>query len=73
MEWSSKYDLHIHCVLHQNKGDNNVRGHIGTEMNNKAETVLVITKSTTNPDISEVKALYQRCTLKDDISYLLPT
>ena len=22
MEWSSKYDLHIHCVLHQNKGDN---------------------------------------------------
>ena len=36
MEWSSKYDLHIHCVLHQNKGDNNVRGHIGTEMNNKA-------------------------------------
>ena len=41
MEWSSKYDLHIHCVLHQNKGDNNVRGHIGTEMSNKAETVLV--------------------------------
>ena len=42
MEWSSKYDLHIHCVLHLNKGDNNVRGHIGTEMSNKAETVLVI-------------------------------
>lgn len=60
MEWSSKYDLHIHCVLHQNKGDNNVRGHIGTEMNNKAETVLVITKSTANPDISEVKAMHIR-------------
>ena len=60
MEWSSKYDLHIHCVLHLNKGDNNVRGHIGTEMNNKAETVLVITKSTTNPDISEVKAMHIR-------------
>lgn len=60
MEWSSKYDLHIHCVLHQNKGDNNVRGHIGTEMNNKAETVLVITKSATNPDISEVKAMHIR-------------
>ena len=36
MEWSSRYDLHIHCVLHLNKGDNNVRGHIGTEMSNKA-------------------------------------
>ena len=60
MEWSSKYNLHIHCVLHLNKGDNNVRGHIGTEMSNKAETVLVITKSTTNPDISEVKAMHIR-------------
>ncbi|MBO5156166.1 MAG: AAA family ATPase [Prevotella sp.] len=60
MEWSSRYDLHIHCVLHQNKGDNNVRGHIGTEMNNKAETVLVITKSTTDPNISEVKAMHIR-------------
>lgn len=60
MEWSSKYDLHIHCVLHQNKGDNNVRGHIGTEMNNKAETVLVISKSTTNPDVSEVRPLHIR-------------
>ena len=60
MEWSSKYNLHIHCVLHQNKGDNNVRGHIGTEMNNKAETVLVISKSTNNPDVSEVRPLHIR-------------
>lgn len=60
MEWSSKYDLHIHCVLHLNKGDNNVRGHIGTEMSNKAETVLVITKSAENPVISEVHALHIR-------------
>lgn len=60
MEWSSKYNLHIHCVLHQNKGDNNVRGHIGTEMNNKAETVLVITKNAASPDVSEVKAMHIR-------------
>ena len=38
-------------MLHLNKGDNNVRGHIGTEMSNKAETVLVITKSAENPVI----------------------
>lgn len=60
MEWSSKYDLHIHCVLHLNKGDNNVRGHIGTEMSNKAETVLVISKNSENPSISEVHALHIR-------------
>lgn len=60
MEWSSKYNLHIHCVLHLNKGDNNVRGHIGTEMSNKAETVLVISKSSECPGISEVHALHIR-------------
>ena len=46
MRWSSEYNLHIHTVLHLNKGDDNTRGHIGTELNNKAETVLQITKST---------------------------
>lgn len=60
MEWSSKYNLHIHCVLHLNKGDNNVRGHIGTEMGNKAETVIVISKSNITPQISEVRALHIR-------------
>lgn len=60
MEWPSKYNLHIHCVLHLNKGDNNVRGHIGTEMGNKAETVLVISKSNITPQISEVRALHIR-------------
>lgn len=60
MEWSSRYNLHIHCVLHLNKGDNNVRGHIGTEMGNKAETVLVVSKSSTMPQISEVRALHIR-------------
>ena len=56
MRWSSGYNLHIHTVLHLNKGDDNTRGHIGTELNNKAETVLQITKSTQDGNISEVKA-----------------
>ena len=34
--------------------------HIGTEMSNKAETVLVISKSNENPSISEVHALHIR-------------
>lgn len=37
MRWSSMHDLHIHTVLHLNKGDDNTRGHIGTELNNKAK------------------------------------
>ncbi len=60
MEWSSKYNLHIHGVLHLNKGDNNVRGHIGTEMNNKAEAVLLVNKSSADPNVSEVRPLHIR-------------
>ena len=60
MRWSSYYDLHIHTVLHQNKGDDNTRGHIGTELNNKAETILQVSKLPDNPNISEVKAVHIR-------------
>ena len=60
MAWTSKYDLHIHCVLHLNKNDNNTRGHIGTELENKAETVLVISKNKQDANISEVRPMHMR-------------
>ena len=56
MKWSSQYNLHIHTVLHLNKGDDNVRGHIGTELNPKAETVLQISKNEEDGSMSEVHA-----------------
>ena len=40
--------------------EDNTRGHIGTELNNKAETVLQITKSQQDGNISEVKAMHIR-------------
>ncbi len=60
MRWSSGYNLHIHTVLHLNKGDDITRGHIGTELNNKAENRPAITKSTQDGNISEVKAMHIR-------------
>nr|WP_234225206.1 AAA family ATPase [Phocaeicola vulgatus] len=60
MAWTSVYELHIHTVLHLNKNDNNPRGHIGTELENKAETVLVISKNTQNNSISEVRPMHMR-------------
>ena len=60
MRWSSYYDLHLQTVLHLNKGDDNTRGHIGTELNNKAETVLLISKCRDNPNMSEVKVMHIR-------------
>ena len=58
--WTSKYNLHIHCVLHLNKNDNNTRGHIGTELENKAETVLIISKNKQDSNISEVRPMHMR-------------
>ena len=56
MEWTDKYQIHIHIVLHLNKSYDNIRGHVGTELNNKAETVLQICKSSTDSEVTEVSA-----------------
>ncbi|MCB9363406.1 MAG: AAA family ATPase [Flavobacteriales bacterium] len=59
LKWTEQKNIHIITVLHQNKSDNNARGHIGTELINKAETVLSVTKSEQDKDISIVEA--QQC------------
>lgn len=63
LKWTEERNIHIVTVLHQNKSDNNARGHIGTELINKAETVLSIEKSETDEKISIVKP--QQCRNKD--------
>lgn len=60
MQWTDERKIHIHTVLHLNKGDDNTRGHLGTELNNKAETVLQITKDDFDRGISFVAAMHIR-------------
>jgi hypothetical protein len=60
MLWTDERQIHIHTVLHLNKGDDNTRGHLGTELNNKAETVLQITKDEFDKDVSSVTAMFIR-------------
>lgn len=60
MRWTDERNIHIHTVLHQNKGDTNSRGHIGTELNNKAETILQVAKDITDPNVSIVSAVHIR-------------
>lgn len=60
MRWTNMYNIHIHTVLHLNKSDDNTRGHIGTELNNKAETVMKVVKSEMNPEVSEVRPMITR-------------
>ena len=52
LKWTEEKNIHIICVLHQNKSDNNARGHIGTELINKAETVLSISVDDKDKEIS---------------------
>lgn len=42
MNLSSVYNCHICVVLHENKIDNSLRGHAGTELQNKSETVISV-------------------------------
>lgn len=57
LRWTAEYNIHIIAIIHQNKADFNARGHIGSSLVNKAETVLSVTKKN---DVFEVKAEYCR-------------
>jgi len=60
MQWTDERQIHIHTILHQNKADENARGHIGTELNNKAETILEVAKDKLDGNISMVQAIHIR-------------
>lgn len=54
MKCTEELNISVGTVLHQNKSDTNARGHIGTELMNKSETVISVTKSEQDKDISVV-------------------
>lgn len=60
MKWSFDYNIHIAIVIHTNSGSDKVRGHIGTEVENKAETVIKITKSEDDIRYSIISEVYGR-------------
>lgn len=59
LQWSTIHDIHIVTVIHQNKGDSNARGHLGSELINKAETVVAVV-STKKDGVSIVNATHCR-------------
>ena len=60
LKWSKDLDIYILVVLHVNKGDNNARGHVGTELVNKAESVLSISVDSKDPEISVMEPVHCR-------------
>lgn len=60
LKWTQEKQIHIVTALHQNKGDLNARGHLGTELVNKAQTVLSVSIDPMDKNISIVEAEYCR-------------
>ncbi len=60
MKWSYERELHICTVLHQNKADDNARGHIGTEIVNKSETVILVAKTKADKELAVITSVYTR-------------
>lgn len=54
MKWSLEYNVHIINVLHENPTSDKARGHIGTEMMNKSETVIKVEVDSKEDEISGV-------------------
>lgn len=52
--WSIRHQVHIICIIHENKGSNTIRGHLGTELQNKCETVFRLELVQNNKEISVV-------------------
>lgn len=53
MRWAEINNTHVLTILHQNKGDGHARGHLGSEMVNKAETVIKVSQNEANEIIVE--------------------
>lgn len=60
LKWTDENQFHLINILHTNKGDNNARGHLGTELVNKSDAHIQVKKDERNPDISIVKAEHMR-------------
>jgi hypothetical protein len=60
LKWTAERNIHLLTVLHQNKADFNARGHLGTELVNKAETVMSITASSGDSNYSLVEPVHCR-------------
>ena len=63
MQWTKIYNLHACVVLHENPGSDKLRGHIGTEIMNKAETVISVEKTEERDVVSMIIPKYTRGTM----------
>ncbi len=52
LQWTDEKQIHLITVLHENKNDRNARGHLGTELGNKCETMLSVQRDQKDKEVS---------------------
>jgi hypothetical protein len=70
MKWSEERRIHIIAILHQNPNDDKARGHLGTELTNKAEFIISINKDRSDDSYRSVEGYGRRKSFKP-FSYTL--
>jgi hypothetical protein len=61
-KYSNQHGVSFICLIHENPGINSkARGHLGTELINKATTVLQVSMATTEDSDNYVKVAYLKC------------
>ena len=60
LKWTEEFNIHMVVVLHENPGSDKARGHIGTELMNKAETVIALQVDKYDENVSTVTAGFCR-------------
>ena len=69
LEWSETYNIHIIVVLHENPTGEKARGHIGTELTNKAEAVISVERDKKIDNVSIVRPAYCRHKEFDEFAF----
>lgn len=60
LRWTEETGAHLITIIHENKSSNNARGHLGSELVNKAETVVSVSRDPADKESSIVTAEYCR-------------
>ncbi len=70
MKWSDERKIHIISILHQNPNDDKARGHLGTELTNKAEYIISIGRDKQDDSFRTIEGYGRRKSFKP-FSYTL--
>lgn len=68
---TEELNISLLTILHQNKNDINARGHIGSELTNKAETSLSVTKDDVRNGVSHVCFDYTRDKTPENFTFTI--